>query len=1146
MKKKLFGFVLAAVLLLAASAAVLTGCTEEKATYKVTVLSFDGETPAESVRVAWQQSGKNKGIATTNADGVATAELPAGTYQVALLDLDDGVVYTSVSVNASQPNVILTLDHSKIRYSATVIDKNGVPAANAIVTWANAKGVAGSAVTGKDGVATAELNQSEYSVNVANLPSENVTSGMLTATVDSPDVRFQLVHGQNASYSVTVKSEGGLKFKNVEVVVSVGEIPVTMGKTNDNGVFTFALSDGTYNAFLNDLPDGYTGQPATLSATARETEITLYSSVITTPPADNKRYVLGDVIHNYSFTTPYNVNGKPATYTIEELLKTKKAIILNNWGVNCTWCVKEMPAMETAYQKYKDDIEMIAVSNYSGGDSDSTIVAFRNEKKLSFPMMRDTNEFTKRFGLTNWPTTVIIDRYGAVARIEVGAVVADSAWDKLINMYIADDYKQTFTPGDDSSGSINNELQKPDVILPDDHYDVLNDTFNTNFATDATVSVEWYPETEYEYAWPYLYATAGDLGLNDQNVPADSPVLYSSNAGKHSTMSILYGTLKTPAGKVFTFDYYADTEDGEDILSIVWDGKVIQEITGNSNGWQTCYLYTDLTDDTHTMAFAFTKDSEDSNSFVGKDNVYIRNMRFVSFADYTASIGQGESAYMWRSAAYGTPQTGDKTYPHYAKVEMGSDGYYHVVRNDLLGKEYAGVDESPLLLLNTLGATNWSGTPINSMVVGKDDETGEFLVDCNFTVNKFTKDYRADLAKYMQVSSASDIKNCVPVDQELRDLITEFMKRISGKNTHANEWLEACYYYSCYGTLKTIENPIMGLTEKTAYEITQDDVGQTLTADLTRNMNPFPINIYTFTPTQSGVYKFESLLTKEQGEKDSTQIWLYDDNTKEDSLAYCGEDYLTRDGVNEYNFLIHRYLEAGHKYYYSLAYQMMGSGTFEYKITLEGDKKTVLLPASGNYYYQVLDDLGNATMEVTLANAIDYTLHTDGYYHAVNADGSLGNFIYLDVEYPQIFGGMLSVKAAVNFWVKDPLDKSKELFKMYDFSKRIGYTVEHISETESQFGYFVADITSWGTDDLWGLEYKDYTDIMKGYIQKADKDGFVKVDEQLMKILQLFIESRNTMTIFDEDTNTVDYDRALENEWLRFCWYYKEFSATNP
>jgi hypothetical protein len=91
-----------------------------------------------------------------------------------------------------------------------------------------------------------------------------------------------------------------------------------------------------------------------------------------------------------------------------------------------------------------------------------------------------------------------------------------------------------------------------------------------------------------------------------------------------------------------------------------------------------------------------------------------------------------------------------------------------------------------------------------------------------------------------------------------------------------------------------------------------------------------------------------------------------------------------------------------------------------------------------------------------------------------------------------------------------------------------------------------SDITSWGTDDLWGLEYKDYTDIMKGYIQKADKDGFVKVDEQLMKILQLFIESRNTMTIFDEDTNTVDYDRALENEWLRFCWYYKEFSATNP
>jgi len=82
-------------------------------------------------------------------------------------------------------------------------------------------------------------------------------------------------------------------------------------------------------------------------------------------------------------------------------------------------------------------------------------------------------------------------------------------------------------------------------------------------------------------------------------------------------------------------------------------------------------------------------------------------------------------------------------------------------------------------------------------------------------------------------------------------------------------------------------------------------------------------------------------------------------------------------------------------------------------------------------------------------------------------------------------------------------------------------------------------------------EYKDYTEILKGYIEAAPTEGeykgLIKVNQELVDILSLFFELRIN-AIYAEiinDLNVYAIEDALANEWLRFCWYNRTYDANN-
>ena len=122
---------------------------------------------------------------------------------------------------------------------------------------------------------------------------------------------------------------------------------------------------------------------------------------------------------------------------LSELLQEKKMVMLNFWYADCYWCVREFPVMEVAYQDYKQDLEIIALSPY---DPKETIVDFQAKHSLSFPMATCNRDLVMGFGIGSYPTSVVIDRNGLICLIHSGAITETQVFRKLFETFTAEDY----------------------------------------------------------------------------------------------------------------------------------------------------------------------------------------------------------------------------------------------------------------------------------------------------------------------------------------------------------------------------------------------------------------------------------------------------------------------------------------------------------------------------------------------------------------------------------------------------------------------------------------------------------------------------------------------------------------------------------
>lgn len=763
-----------------------------------------------------------------------------------------------------------------------------------------------------------------------------------------------------ANYTVQVKTVGGMPLKDVKVTVFGGatgeEYAALPQDTDENGTVVFELQKAdNYTLSLENVPKGYN----VLSGDTKETRypmgvagavITLSSAPIATGGFSNS-YKLGDVMYDFTLTDVEGVD-----YKLSELLKTKKMVMINFWYRDCSNCAYEFPYINAVYEDYANDLEMLAVNDYRT-DTVDMVKGYSDflGEDLKMPLIKVGNSeydlTLSRFPSEGYPTTVIIDRYGVICMIEVGAVLGENKWKSIFDHFTAENYEQKL---------VNSADDIIPVIEPTIKWDENSEAQISGAFNSGDINVSYHPELsekDAKYSWPFIADTFGE---GEDAVNCVRP----SNDGIDNSFSILYADIKLKPGQAVVFDYFSSTQRGADVLFVLVDGKDIYSISGDSTeeGWSTCCTYVDPrpvldsnkdVEKTYEIAFAYYKDDFDH---FGDDTVYLKDLRVIGVDEIEIE------SYIFRYAATELNST-ESGYNTYANVYLGTDGYYHVGSPD-----DANGENDPFLLANLLSYSNFDPyKTVSERIYGAGDEEsgGKILVN---GVNKFDQ-----WLIYGNAASNSQIAYYTAVTEELKEILVAYCdtyRRDVGKSDHPNLWLQLCAYYDAYGKdengnpAKQLENPIKGLTSFSAYDAVMDDPAtpekETNTVTYNRVIMPKGY-IYKFTPTVSGVYRVNSDSDQEvvgwiftgssadwalQG-GDRTIISHYDVGERYNPDLLIDPD---GDGVKERDFVntsLVAYMEAGKDYYIDIAYyDVYATGTFTFDIKYVGENFGYFIQAS--------------------------------------------------------------------------------------------------------------------------------------------------------------------------------------------------------
>lgn len=991
----------------------------------------------------------------------------------------------------------------KIEYSITVLYPDGTAVVGVdvrLVTFDDEP--YSGATTGSDGVAKIRAGKGlEYYIAINDLPNGYVyeSEDELAADETSKIVYLESENASNA-YKLSVVTAGGMAMKNVTVSLKDGGNVVSSKVTNEEGVVNIrvpALKE--YAIELTDLPTGYTvvGNAVTSSDGGEQT-VTVTSSVITDAMPKNYRYKMDDIMYDFSVTTS---DGK--TFKLSDILKEKKFVFINFWATWCTPCKAEFEDMEMAYEKYKDDVAIIALST---SDTLAQVVNFKAgySPQLTFDMAVDEGNLYSTFSeyaQNAVPTSIFVDQYGKICNYIRGRGT-EALFNQEFARYTADDYVQkAYDPNNDETPI--ETVDKPDVEM--DSSEAIVKAIHQNGFT-GTYSAE-----EDGTTWPWV--------LKDG-------ALSAGNLKHRNTTAIVYFEFTLKEGEFLTFDYKTNTEDvgNADIFSAYIDGSKMLDFDRITDGWKTCSLYTPIAasvdpndaNETHTLMLVYTKDSSDG-WLSGEEFVSIKNVRSVKTNELTGDVN------VFREAAWNYNEDTKQWQNYITPVYNETDGYYHV-----------GSADGPYLLMNMCSGTRYSNLSISEYSGNGYFKMAGISAFISYISNGLSNppynSYISSAKGYSWFGTYSSIPDYCLVDRLLKETIdtmakqfakTKYNGEVLANYYNENVWLEFCRYYDHYaGEDMGKLNPLTGLCEKEAIEIMEIGKENAIHAVIDRTLVPRGI-MYRFDCQTTGAYRIWSDLAENK--------------------KYGGFVYVEGIGVNESqdaneNFDLYASFEAGKTYYISVAFGLPNDwGEMDFYIDFVGETHDELSYATPGGYTWMLDENGNAIYDeddnvviIILRTAnVHAELDRDGYYHQILNYGESGEMIdngatsYMWID-------MLGVGNMFDYSLKE----IAQGYYVDSTGKQVTIGFEELSN--GKIGFF--DFSKEAGEEFEGYR-EDYTQTILEYAEQAEKgsaddpDGMVKANAELVKLLTLAL-------------SRIDHDS--EDDWFSFACFYRHFGVYAP
>lgn len=909
----------------------------------------------------------------------------------------------------------------------------------------------------------------------------------------------QSPNGENATYSVSVVTAGGMKMSGINVYVYANSDKtdlVTYGQTDKDGLVSLSMpKSDKYAIELQGIPTGYNVEPY-YSFNGSAAVISLKSALITDKTlsdlSSSEKLGLGDVMYDFSVKTAAG-----DTIKLSEVLAENKMVLLNFWFSTCGPCANEFPYMDEAYQMYQEKgAAVIAVDPL---EDSNTVATYQSSMGLSFPMAACPASWSSIFGITGYPTSVIIDRYGVICLIEVGGITVLSPFTSIFEHFTADDYQQKIC--ENGVGDIMTKV-KPNVSM--ESSESIGAIINK-----GEIEVTYSPEAEDEYSWPFV--------LTDKN---GSSCLKASNSGVDDSYAILYADVTLKAGQAVGFDYLVSSEYGSDVLHVIVDDEPIFTISGadDKETWKSCYPCVATKDGVYKVALCYIKDESDA---VGEDTVYIKNMRVIDASKIDTT------AHLPRQAA--TTEDGFN-YSYVDVVYNEKDGYYHV-----------GAKTGPLLLANLMGYTEFS----------EEQTIWDITYGTGLSYNG--KDMYEQLTPYFSYASNSSLNGVCTVNKELAELLKQ-VAEVAGFSDDENEWLKICRYYEAYGkNAKQMEDPIKGLATFSAYDA---KLGKNVSSNFFYyNTVIMPRGkLAKFVPSKSGVYRITSRAESSNG----VDGWIFDKDHNE-LLVYEMDERLWND---DKNVSMLYYMKAGEAYYIDIAFwDPYEVGYIYYDIEYVASSMELFRLCSPGYFTYDTNATGDAMYHL-IAGGIDVVMGTDGYYHEdlgkdKNGKQIYGSIIYADFTgITSLFSNPITTVNAYDENGKLQYDENGKVIKVtgmidmggFDFSKNeedlyvLGVMKKFNNDVEATKKYLKE---TWGEDyDVNAQNYqledvlngiyhgtgKDLTAEIKSYTSKMysgsakERVGCVAVDARLAEILQMLMEKYT----FED----------VDNAWIKLCYYY--------